>query len=62
MILGRTTSTFTFVHVLLNLAGIGSGFIVIFGLPLAGGSLQREPCQKGGTNGAQSLYLLKAEM
>lgn len=32
MILGVTTSTFTFVHVLLSLVGIGSGFIVIFGL------------------------------
>ena len=32
MILGMTTSTFTFVHVLLSLVGIGSGFIVIFGL------------------------------
>jgi hypothetical protein len=32
MILGMTTSTFTFVHVLLSLAGIGSGFIVILGL------------------------------
>jgi hypothetical protein len=27
-----TTSTFTFVHVLLSLVGIGSGFIVLFGL------------------------------
>jgi hypothetical protein len=32
MILGMTTSTFTFVHVLLSLAGIGSGLIVILGL------------------------------
>jgi hypothetical protein len=32
MILGMTTSTFTLVHVLLSLVGIGSGFIVIFGL------------------------------
>src|SRR5208282_1721162 len=32
MILGVTTSTFTLVHVLLSLAGIGSGFIVVFGL------------------------------
>jgi hypothetical protein len=32
MILGMTTSTFTFVHVLLSLIGIGSGFVVIFGL------------------------------
>ena len=35
MILGMTTSTFTFVHVLLSLLGIGSGFGVLFGL-LAG--------------------------
>ena len=32
MILGMTTSTFTLVHVLLSLAGIGSGFVVVFGL------------------------------
>jgi len=32
MILGMTTSTFTFVHVLLSLVGIGSGFVVILGL------------------------------
>jgi len=32
MILGMSTSTFTLVHVLLSLAGIGSGFIVVFGL------------------------------
>jgi len=32
MIVGMTTATFTFVHVLLSLVGIGSGFIVIFGL------------------------------
>ena len=32
MILGMTMSTFTLVHVLLSLAGIGSGFVVIFGL------------------------------
>ena len=32
MIFGMTTSTFTFVHVLLSLVGIGSGFVVIFGL------------------------------
>ncbi len=31
MILGMTTSTFTLVHVLLSLAGIGSGFIVVYG-------------------------------
>ena len=35
MILGMTTSTFTFVHVLLSLIGIGSGFVVVYGL-LAG--------------------------
>jgi hypothetical protein len=32
MILGMSTSTFTLFHVLLSLAGIGSGFIVVFGL------------------------------
>ena len=32
MILGMTTSTFTLVHVLLSLVGIGSGLVVIFGL------------------------------
>jgi hypothetical protein len=32
MIFGMTTSTFTFVHVLLSLVGIGSGCIVLFGL------------------------------
>jgi hypothetical protein len=32
MILGMTTSAFTFVHILLSLTGIGSGFIVVFGL------------------------------
>jgi hypothetical protein len=32
MILGMTTSTFTFMHVLLSLVGIGTGFIVVFGL------------------------------
>ena len=32
MILGMTTSMFTFVHVLISLIGIGSGFIVVFGL------------------------------
>jgi len=35
MIFGMTTSTFTFVHVLLSLAGIGTGFIVVYGM-LAG--------------------------
>jgi hypothetical protein len=32
MILGMSLSTFTLVHVLLSLAGIGTGFIVLFGL------------------------------
>src|SRR5258708_37760090 len=32
MILGMTTSTFTFVHVVISLIGIGSGFVVIYGL------------------------------
>jgi hypothetical protein len=32
MILGMSTSTFTFVHVLLSLVGIGSGVVVLFGL------------------------------
>src|SRR5208282_6320058 len=32
MILGMTTSTFTLIHVLLSLAGIGTGFIVLYGL------------------------------
>jgi hypothetical protein len=32
MILGMTTSTFTLVHVLISLAGIVSGFIVVYGL------------------------------
>jgi len=32
MILGMTTSTFTLVHVLLSLAGIGTGFIVVYGM------------------------------
>src|SRR5271169_2366742 len=32
MILGMTTSTFTLVHVLISLAGIGAGFIVVYGL------------------------------
>ena len=35
MILGMTTSTFTLLHVLLSLIGIGTGFVVVFGL-LAG--------------------------
>jgi hypothetical protein len=32
MILGMTTATFTLVHVLLSLAGIASGFIVVYGM------------------------------
>jgi hypothetical protein len=32
MILGMTTSTFILVHVLISLVGIGSGFIVVYGL------------------------------
>ncbi len=32
MILGMTTSTFTLLHVLISLAGIGSGFAVVYGL------------------------------
>src|SRR5271165_2864638 len=40
MILGMTTSSFTLVHVLLSLAGIGSGFIVVYGL-LTGKRLDR---------------------
>jgi len=32
MILGVTTSTFTLVHVVLSLAGIGSGLVVLYGL------------------------------
>ncbi len=32
MILGMTASTFTLLHVLISLVGIGSGFIVLYGL------------------------------
>ncbi len=32
MILGMTTSTYTLVHVVLSLVGIGSGFVVMYGL------------------------------
>jgi len=32
MILGMSTSTFTLVHVLISLIGIGTGFIAVFGL------------------------------
>jgi hypothetical protein len=34
MILGMSTSTFTIVHVLLSLVGIGSGLLVVYGLLL----------------------------
>jgi hypothetical protein len=34
MILGMTTATFTFAHVLLSLVGIGSGLLVLYGLLL----------------------------
>ncbi|MGA9550682.1 MAG: hypothetical protein WBR30_00435, partial [Candidatus Sulfotelmatobacter sp.] len=32
MILGMSTALYTFLHVLISLAGIGSGFIVMVGL------------------------------
>jgi hypothetical protein len=32
MILGMSTSTFTLLHVLISLAGIGSGLVVVFGM------------------------------
>ena len=32
MLLGMSLSTFTLLHVIISLAGIGSGFIVVFGL------------------------------
>ena len=32
MILGMSTATFTLVHVLISVAGIGSGFFVLFGM------------------------------
>ncbi len=32
MILGMSTSTFTLVHVLISLIGIGTGFIAVYGL------------------------------
>src|SRR5580698_7556215 len=35
MVLGMTIATLTLIHVLLSLAGIGSGFMVVYGL-LAG--------------------------
>lgn len=39
MILGMSTSTYTLVHVLISLVGIGSGLVVVFGL-LAGKRLE----------------------
>jgi hypothetical protein len=47
VILGMTTSTYTLIHVLLSLVGIGSGFVVLFGL-LTGRRL----------NGWTALFLL----
>ena len=32
MVLGMSLSTFTLLHVIISLAGIGSGFVVLFGL------------------------------
>lgn len=32
MVLGMSLSTFTLLHVIISLAGLGSGFIVVFGL------------------------------
>jgi hypothetical protein len=32
MLLGMSTSTFTLLHVVISLIGIGSGFVVVFGL------------------------------
>jgi len=40
MILGLSTTTFTFLHVLASLIGIGSGFVVVLGL-IAGKRLPR---------------------
>lgn len=40
MILGMSTATYTFLHVLISLVGIGSGFVVVFGL-LTGKRLDR---------------------
>jgi len=40
MILGMSTATYTFLHVLISLAGIGSGFVVVFGF-LTGKRLDR---------------------
>jgi glucose-6-phosphate-specific signal transduction histidine kinase len=35
MVLGMTLSTFTFVHVIISLIGIGSGLVVLYGLLVA---------------------------
>ena len=40
MILGMSLTTFTFLHILISLVGIGSGFIVVLGL-IAGSPLPR---------------------
>ncbi len=40
MVLGMSLSTFTLLHVLVSLAGIGSGFVVIYGL-LTGNGFDR---------------------
>ncbi len=32
MILGMTTATYTLIHVLISLIGIGSGMVVMYGL------------------------------
>lgn len=40
MILGMSTATFTFLHVLVSLLGIGAGFVVVLGL-IAGKQLPR---------------------
>ncbi len=34
MIFGMTTATYTFVHIVISLVGIFSGFVVVFGLSL----------------------------
>jgi hypothetical protein len=54
MILGMTTATFTWLHVVLSLVGIGSGFIVMFGL-LVGMRLDRWTGFFLGTTVATSL-------
>ena len=37
MILGMSTATYTFLHVLISLVGIGSGLIVMFGFLVESG-------------------------